>query len=111
MTQAGKRRHRVSFLEPVLTEEANGSSVEVFTERFSRWCSVEPIKGAEAMRANQPLAVMDTRIGLVYSAETATITEAWRASCAGVLYDLVSVVDVNTRHRDIEIMAKSGAIA
>lgn len=106
----GRYRHRVVYLEPVITVEDNGSERVDYVPRFRRWSAVEPIKGAEAMRANQPLAVMDTRILVRHTPALDVLSEKWRALHRGTLYDLVSVVNVRMADRDVEIMAKSGAI-
>lgn len=106
----GRYKHRVVFLEPVATPETNGSERIDYVPRLRRWGYVDPIKGAEAMRANQPLAVMDTRIGVRHTPAMDAVTEKWRASHRGVTYDLVSVVNARMADRDVEIMAKSGAL-
>lgn len=106
----GRYKHRVVYLEPVAVSEDNGGERIEYVPRFRRWSAVEPIKGAEALRANQPLAVMDTRILARHTAAFDSVTEKWRALHRGTLYDLVSVVNVRMSDRDVEIMAKSGAI-
>lgn len=109
--RAGRLRHRVRFLAPIATPEANGSESIAYTEVFRGWVSIEPIKGAEAMRANQPLEVIDTRIVGRWNANTARVSAKWRLVHRGVIYDVVSAVNVNTRDTDLEIMAKSGAVS
>lgn len=106
----GRYKHRVVFLEPVIVRETNGSESVDYVPRLRRWAAVEPIKAAEAMRANQPLAVMDTRILVRHTAAFDSVTEKWRASHRGVTYNLVSVANLRMADRDIEIAAKSGAI-
>lgn len=108
--RAGRLRHRVVYLEPVAAIEPNGSEVIEYVPRFRRWSAVEPIKGAEALRANQPLGVMDTRILTRWSPEFDKVSDKWRATHRGVVYGLVSVVNAKTADREIEIMAKSGAL-
>lgn len=108
--RAGRLRHRVVFLEPVAVREPNGSEVISYAPRFRRWGAVEPIKGAEAMRGNQPLGVMDTRILVRWSPEIDGVSDKWRATHRGAVYGLVSIVNTKTADREVEIMAKSGAI-
>jgi SPP1 family predicted phage head-tail adaptor len=107
----GRLAHRVEFLEPVVSHEANGSESIAYEPTFERWAAVEPIKGAEAMRANQPLEVMDTRVLVRWSASAAAISAKWRARFRGVLYDVVSVANTRSAEREIEIMCRSGAIS
>ena len=108
---AGRLRHRVTFDEPVVTQDATGSEVSVWTPRFTVWGSVEPLTGREALNANQILSTINTKIKILWSQTADEIKPTWRARFDGAVYDLQSVAHKAHGRREIEILAKSGAAA
>ena len=76
---AGQYKHKVYADEPVATQDADtGEEVVEFVERGAMRCKVEPISGREALRSEQIIADMDTRITVRWSTFAAAITAKWR---------------------------------
>jgi SPP1 family predicted phage head-tail adaptor len=106
--RAGQLRHRVVFERPTSAQNETGEIVGDFELAFTVWARIVPVRGSEAMRAGQVLADMDTRIFIRSGPLAAQINAKWRASHRGVLYNLVSVAEVEMAGQEVEIMAKSG---
>lgn len=109
--EAGRLRHRVTFLEPVSVEEPDGSERIDFVPRFRRFAAVLPVKAAEAMRGNQPLALLDTRIVTRWDRAIDAVSEKWRAVHRGVTYGIESIANAKMADREVEFLCKSGAIS
>lgn len=106
--RAGLLRHRISFDEPVVTQSASGDELPGWTERWTVWGSIEPLKGREAYSNDQIRDEVDTRMRIRWSPVTANITPKWRARHGAVIYNLQNIAHIETHQREIEIMAQSG---
>lgn len=107
--RAGQLHHRVAFDAPVDSQdEAGGVTTGWSVTPIVVWGAVEPLTGRELLLAGELASSMDTRIRVRWSPALAAMTPKWRAREGGRTYDVVSVADVRTAHREIEIMARSG---
>lgn len=79
MTRAGEYKHKIWPAEPVTSQDPDtGEEIVQFVRRSSMRCKIEPIDGREALRADQIIADMDTRITVHWSTFAAGITAKWR---------------------------------
>jgi SPP1 family predicted phage head-tail adaptor len=104
----GKLRHRLLVEEPVTTQNETGEEVINWLSHGRIWGEIEPLTGREALQAGMVSATLDTRITVRWSPLTDLMNAKWRLSHAGVVYNLVSVQQVDMGRRQIEIMANSG---
>lgn len=107
--KAGKLDKRLDIEQPISTQDASGAPVISWLPVGTMWASIEPIKGREALTANQSLAVMDTRIKVRAHPLLASINAKWRVKYNGVIYNIVSVAHIQLGNREIELMCVSGA--
>lgn len=112
---AGKYRHKVWADEPIAAQdEDTGEEVVEFVARGSMSCAIEPITGREALRADQILADMDTRITVRWSPFAAQITAKWRLrferyGSQSVTYNITRPpAEKFMGMREIEFMCNSG---
>jgi SPP1 family predicted phage head-tail adaptor len=105
--RAGRLRHRVT-LQRATPVTVDGSTVTTWVTFGTAWGGVEPIRGREALAGGGILAEMDTRIPLRYNSVTATLTERDRLQHGGVSYNIYSIAEKNTAHRELECLCKSG---
>jgi head-tail adaptor len=110
--QPGLLDRTLVLQEPVGAPNSIGEEIVTWTTRATVKATIKPVRGREALTAQQPLAQMDTRIFIYDSTATDVLNEKWRGVCttpAGeVLYNFVSVNRLG-RRAGIEIMATSGA--
>ncbi len=105
--RAGRLRHRITMLRAVQVT-TDGSTVTTWQSLGDVWGGVEPIRGREALIGGGILAETDTRIPLRYNSVTATLTLRDRLQYGGVSYNIYSIAEKNTAHREIEFLCKSG---
>jgi SPP1 family predicted phage head-tail adaptor len=106
--RAGKLNRRLQIDVPQTDRNEVGEEILTWLTLGVVWASIEPIKGNEALKNNQILADMDTRIKIRWSDGVKDISPKWRLSHAGVIYNIVSIANVGTSNKEFEIMAKSG---
>lgn len=107
--KAGKLDKRLDIEQPITTQDSAGSPVVSWLAVGTVWASIEPIKGREAMTANQNLAIMDTRIKVRAHPLLSSINAKWRVKYNGLIYNIVSVAHIELGNREIELMCVSGA--
>jgi SPP1 family predicted phage head-tail adaptor len=106
--RSGLLRNRL-VIEKLTTPEVRdpfGSPVETWEEHATRWGAVEPLTGREFFEAQQMQAAADHMIRLRYDSATAAITEAMRIRHGAKLFDVQSVRDPDSRHEEIQIVAR-----
>ena len=102
---AGKLDQRISIEAKAVTR--NGIGEEIVTwETVAEVCArVEPIRGREWFAAAQMQDATDHRVTIRYRAG---ITREMRVLWRGEPLDIVSVIDVNARRENLELMCLSG---
>jgi SPP1 family predicted phage head-tail adaptor len=106
--RAGKLNRRLQIDRPDEEQNEVGEVINTWSTVGVVWASIEPIKGNEALKNNQILADMDTRIRIRWSEAVKDIHAKWRLIHNGIAYNIVSIANVGTSNREFEIMAKSG---
>jgi SPP1 family predicted phage head-tail adaptor len=104
----GKYNKRLLIQQPVKVESSFADAVTTWPDVGTVWALIEPLKGRDAMLANQLLAPQDTKILIRYHAALTAMNATWRCSYNGVVYNIVSVVNVNLANTEFELMCTSG---
>lgn len=109
MIAAGTLRHRGTIQERVPAgspaTSSSGEAIDTWADVATTWMSIEPIRGREFFSAEQVQSAVDVRIRMRYREG---ITSKMRIVVAGVPYNIVSVIDPEERHVDLEIMCERG---
>lgn len=103
MIRAGQLDRRVMLQSKSVTRDAMGGEIITWVNQVEVWARVEPLRGREFFAANKEDTEVTTRIQIYYRAD---ITTAWRAVCEGTAYDITEIIDVELRHREMELMAR-----
>lgn len=107
--QAGKLRHVVVCDSPVMND---AGEITGFVFAFRQRCSIDPLRGREALRAEQIIADMDTLITMRWSPRAEQINATWRLRHGDVIYNIAAPpTHVHMARRSIEFACKSGANA
>lgn len=112
----GKLDKRITLQKPAVpgTQGTDGAMAQAWTTVASAaadgkwWASIEPIRGAELLRAGQNLGAMDTRIRLRHAGVLAGLDATWRAVHGSTVYNIVSPVNVALANREFELMCQTG---
>jgi len=102
---AGKFDQRISIDAKAITRSAIGEEVVTWLPVAEVWARVEPIRGREWFAAAQQQDATDHRVTIRYRAG---ITREMRVLWRGEPLDIVSVIDVNARRENLELMCLSG---
>lgn len=104
--RAGDLRHRVTIQEDQgATQDGFGQEVEDWQDVATVWAAVEPLSGREFLEAQQTQAEVSTRIRIRYRSDV-TFTPEMRATWGGHTYDIVSVIEVEARRRELHLMCR-----
>lgn len=102
---AGKFDQRVTIQSKDVTRNSIGEEVVTWVAVAEVWARVEPIRGREWFAAAQMQDSTDHRVTIRYRSG---ITREMRVLWRGEPLDIVSVIDVNARRENLELMCMSG---
>ncbi len=103
MTTAAIFRHRITLQELVTGQDEAGQPVQEWQDVATVWGAVEPLRGREYFAAAQVQAEVTTRIRIRYCRG---IRPDMRVLYDGRLFDILSVIDPEERHRELQLMAR-----
>lgn len=102
--QAGKLRHRVQIQQHVQGYDEAGQPIQEWQTVANVWAAVEPLRGRELLAAMALTNETTTRIRIRYHPG---ITGAMRVLFDGTAYNITSVIEVETRRREIQLICTS----
>ncbi|WP_407280604.1 phage head closure protein [Aromatoleum evansii] len=102
---AGQFDKRVTLQSKSVTRNSIGEEVVSWVDVATVWARVEPIRGREFFAAAQMQDATDHRVTIRY--RTGVVREM-RVVWGSLTLDIVSVIDVNTRKENLELMCISG---
>lgn len=105
MIQAGKYRQVVTIQSRTETQDVHGGTVYAWTYVATVRAKIRPLRGRELISAQ---AEQSEASVMFYMRHRADIDTSSRLVCDGKYYDITAVVDVDYRHRELEISAKTG---
>lgn len=107
--RAGTLDRRVLFERAVDTQDTTtGEQVRAWQVMLVVDARVEPLRGREFFAANAVQDDIDTKITARWFPTIGTVTAKDRASARGVIYNIVSVINVDMADRELQFMCKSG---
>lgn len=101
--RAGRLRHRVTIQQKTVSQDGYGAEVITWADVATVWASVEPLRGREFLDTRREGAEVSTRIVIRYRAG---IVPEMRVTFGDHVYDLLSVVHVEERARELQLMCK-----
>jgi SPP1 family predicted phage head-tail adaptor len=104
--RAGVRRHRLTIQQLV---PSTGWGVDPSWQTYAQlWGTLEPLRGAELLTAQQLGSEITGRSETSYAPD---ITSAMRFVCGGRIYQIITVIDPEWRHRELQLLWKEQAPA
>lgn len=99
----GKLRHRITLQSKVTVKDPEGIVTETWTDVATVWAAVEPIRGREYFQAAAVNAENTVRFRIRYRSG---ITPVMRVVYNGRTFNVQSVIDVDERYREIQLMCQ-----
>ena len=101
--RAGDLKHRIKIQQKSVTRGDMGGEVVTWADVVTVWAAIEPISGREYFSSQQTQAEVSTRIRIRhYAGITTSMRIAWGAR----YFDILSVIELQERGREIHLMCK-----
>lgn len=112
--ESGDLRFRVRFDKQTEVSDPYGSTVSEWTEQFTRWADIRPMKGGEGIQAQRLVGTQPVLILVRYDNLTKTIDTSWRAvemlnGSPVRFYGLKTAEDMERDRKFITMIAEAGA--
>lgn len=101
--RAGRLRRRVTIQEKTVSRNSYGEEIITWSDVDTVWAAVEPLHGREYTEMRRAGAEVTTRIIMRYRDD---VTPAMRITWDSHVYDIESVIDVDGRHVQLELMCR-----
>lgn len=98
----GDLRHRVTLQRPTEGVDELGNPTTVWQDVATVWASVEPLRGQRQLVAQQAFGLVTYRIRMRYRRD---VSVSWRVIWDGRVLEARAALDVEGRHRELEVMA------
>jgi SPP1 family predicted phage head-tail adaptor len=108
MGNIGKRRHRITIqrlVEGSPAQDAGGTPDEAWATFSTDWARIRPLEGRELERAQAVHAEVTGRIEIRYRAG---VTARMRALFGSRPLEILAVINVEERNRDMHLLYKEG---
>ena len=102
----GERRFRVTFQKAVIAKDDFGEPDKSWSDIWTSWAGIQPIMGAERVKADQAIADIDHRIVTRGRSELESLGPKDRATWNGHIYDIRAVIWRDHRKSELEILAR-----
>jgi len=99
--RAGNLRHRVIIQHLVETLDEYKTPTITWQDYATVWASVEPIRGREYIELQNTNSELTVRIRIRY---LPGVTNDMRVLYGSRVFNIQSVIDINERHREMELM-------
>ena len=104
--RAGRLRHFVAVEQPITSTTPDGGTTKAWELVFHEWAAIEPLRGREYFQAAAAQSEVDTMVTMRYRPG---VRAKMRVSHEGRHFDIQSVIEIQTRGRELQIMAKEYA--
>lgn len=103
--KAGQLDQRVTIQRRTMVQNPNtGAMVESWAPLFTCWAAVEPLTGREFIAAQAAVSEVTARIRMRFRP---WMTAEDRVIHNGTIYNIVSLIDVRSDHRELVLMCKA----
>lgn len=101
----GNLRHRITIQKKSATRDSYGAETISWTTYLTVWAAIEPLRGREYMEARQVQADVDTRIRM-RAQSVYTIKPGMQVLFGARIFDIISVIEVEERNREVQLMCR-----
>lgn len=103
--RSGNLRQRVQIQNFTQAQDDYGQPIETWSTAATVWAAVEPLRGSEFFAAQQVQSDTDVKIRIRYR-DDITIDTKSRVLHETHTYDVMNVLHVSERHRELHLMCK-----
>lgn len=104
--RAGKLRHRVTIEQPTESATGTGNVTRTWATFAKRHCEIEPLTGTEFFSGAALEREVSARIRMRY---LPGLTAEMRIVHGSDVWDIQSIINLDTRNREIEVMVARSA--
>ena len=97
----GILRHRATIQQLVNIDDGAGGSIETWENVATVWAAIEPLRGNERYTAQQVQSTLTHKVTIRYREG---IKPQMRLTYEGRIFDIESVIDIEERHRWLELL-------
>lgn len=101
--RAGELRHKVKLQEYTILQNTYGEATKVWTTYATVWARIQPLKGNEALLAQQIKAELSHRLTIRYNS---SVKAKHRVKFNERIFDVNSVRNLDERNVEQELMVK-----
>ena len=102
--RAGQLDQRVTVERFTSTQDELGQPIEAWAPLFTCWAAVEPLTGREYLAAQAAVSEVTAKIRMRFRP---WMTNTDRVIHEGTVYQIESVIDVRSEHRELHLMCKA----
>lgn len=103
--RSGRLRHRLTLQSKVEARDSYGAAVITWDDEATVWGAIEPLSGREYFAQHQIQAESTVRIVIRYYSG---VSSTWRVKHGGLYYNIVDVLNHDTRNRMMTLMCREG---
>ena len=103
--RAGRLRHRLILQSKTYTRDSYGAAIVTWNTEGTRWGAIEPLSGRELFAQQQVQSEAQVRIVLRYYTG---LDHTWRITNGGLYYDIVEVINHDTRDAMLTLLCRQG---
>ena len=103
--QAGQLRNQITIQSKTETTDSYGGTVSAWSDFATVMAKIRPLRGRELVAAQ---AVQSEAEVMFYLRYLSGVESSMRIAHESTYYDIVSIVDVDFRHKELEISTKTG---
>ncbi len=103
--RAATLRHRVVLQSAAATADSGGGGAATWSDDATLWASIEPIKGAERLTAQQLESRLTHRVRLRHRSG---VTTAMRLKFGARIFNIRAVINPDERNRLLELLCEEG---
>ena len=103
MIRSGQLRHLVTLQKPVKNTASDGERISIFVDVDDVRAKVYFSRGREFIKNKEQRADIVATVTIRYRSD---VTRAWRVMFGDRELDIVHVVDVGDRQRELELMCR-----
>ena len=102
--RAGRLRKRITIEQRI--PGSDFAREDSWTDFVTVWAAVEPVRGAEAVAAEQIQSEVSAKVVMRY---LGGLRPDMRIRHEGRIYEIIAIIDVEERHRELNLMVKETA--
>jgi SPP1 family predicted phage head-tail adaptor len=103
--RAGDLRRQIKIQQRSTAQDTLGQPVLTWTDVCTTWADIQPLSGRELELAQAINAEVNHQVTIRYRTG---ITAAMRVLYQGRIFNIQAVMDVDTRHKELQLMCSEG---